>query len=215
MVDNGSHDNSVEVALRHGARVVPEPRPGIPAAAATGYDAATGDVIVRCDADTVAPEDWLAHIGSALEMDPTLDALTGSGDFYDVSTVRARLLHRAYLPSYYAAMHAAMAHPPLWGSNMALRTDLWQRVSGTVHRVDPELHDDVDLAMVLGPRLRVRHDRSLRVGVSARSLRGGAEGRRRMRRAMRTLSVNWATAPPWQRWALRLRWHRTRGSSVR
>jgi glycosyltransferase involved in cell wall biosynthesis len=205
VVDNGSRDGSARVALRHGARVVPEPAPGIPAAAATGYDAATGDVIVRCDADTVPPRWWLEHVAEAFEVDPALDALTGAGDFYDVRTLRARLLHRLYLATYYVTMHAAMAHAPLWGSNMALRADRWRAVSAAVHRADPELHDDVDLAMVLGPRLRVRYDASLRVGVSARSLRGGAEGRRRMRRAVRTLSVNWATAPPWERWALRLR----------
>ena len=215
VVDNGSTDDSASVARAGGARVVEEPRPGIPAAAATGYDAVRGDVIVRCDADTVAEPDWLARIRQAFEEDPTLEAITGSGDFYDVVTPRARLLHRFYLGTYYASMHAALAQVPLWGSNMALLTARWRAVSGQVHRIDPELHDDVDLAMVLGPALRVRYDRSLRVGVSARSLRGGAEGRRRMRRAFRTLRLNWRASPPWERWSVRLQAARRRQRGAR
>ena len=65
VVDNGSSDDSVAVAQRHGARVVHEALRGIPSAAARGYDAATGDVIVRCDADTRAPVDWLERVHRA------------------------------------------------------------------------------------------------------------------------------------------------------
>ena len=57
VVDNGSTDHSVRVALRHGARVIVEATPGIAAAASAGYDTARGDVVVRCDADTLAPPD--------------------------------------------------------------------------------------------------------------------------------------------------------------
>lgn len=208
VVDNGSADDTAAVAQAHGARVVAEHRPGIPAAAATGYDAARGDVIVRCDADSRPPADWLARIERAFAADPELDALTGSGDFYDLPVRRSPLHGRLYLWSYYLTMHAAMAHPPLWGSNMALRRRLWAQVRHTVHRTDPELHDDVDLALVLGPRLRIRYDPMLRVGVSGRSLRGGSAMRQRFVRALRTLAVNWRQLPPWSRWALRLRWDR-------
>ena len=204
VVDNNSSDHSAAVAVAHGARVVVELAPGIPAAASAGYDAARGDVIVRCDADTRPPPDWLARIEQTFADDDGLQALTGSGDFYDVSRARAATLGRAYLASYYVSMHAAMAHPPLWGSNMALRAATWRAVAGVVHRTDPELHDDVDLAFALGPTVRLRYDPSLRVGVSGRSLVGGHLARRRMRRALRTLSVNWAVAPPWERWAVRL-----------
>ncbi|WP_307793904.1 glycosyltransferase family 2 protein [Actinotalea soli] len=204
VVDNGSRDSTAEVALAHGARVVPEPARGIPAAAATGYDAARGEVVVRCDADSRPPADWLVRIARAFEDSPELEALTGSGDFYDLPPGRSRLHGRLYLWSYYVTMHAALAHRPLWGSNMAMRRSRWEAVSAEVHRTDPELHDDVDLSFVLGPRLVVRYDPTLRVGVSGRSLQGGELLRRRFRRAFRTLAVNWRDTPPWSRWAQRL-----------
>lgn len=208
VVDNGSRDDSATVATAHGARVVTEPARGIPAAASTGYDAALGDVVVRCDADTVAPPDWLERIEARFAADPALDALTGTGRFYDVGPLQAAVVGRLYLGSYYASMHAALGHPPLWGSNMAMRRSSWLRVTGTVHRTDPEVHDDADLAFALGPRTRIVHDRTLVVAVSGRSLHGRAQLRRRFARAFHTLAVNWRRMPPWRRWAERSRAHR-------
>lgn len=51
VVDNGSTDGSPEVAARHGARVVHEPRRGYGAAVHAGIEAATGDVVCVLDAD--------------------------------------------------------------------------------------------------------------------------------------------------------------------
>lgn len=56
VVDNNSTDSSAAVARRFGARVVPEPVPGIPAAAATGYDAAQGQIIASATLTVFYPE---------------------------------------------------------------------------------------------------------------------------------------------------------------
>jgi hypothetical protein len=98
----------------------------------------------------------------------------------------------------------ALAHVPLWGSSMAVRRSSWERVRGRVHRFD-DVHDDMDLAFALGPEAVIRYDRALSVGVSARSLRGTPQLRRRMQRAVTTLRLNWAVRPPWTRWRDRLR----------
>ncbi|KGM08990.1 glycosyl transferase family 2, partial [Cellulomonas bogoriensis 69B4 = DSM 16987] len=133
-----------------------------------------------------------------------LQALTGGGWFYDLPPRRRPLHGRLYLWSYTWSMYAAMARPPLWGSNMAIRRSVWLTVTDRVHRDDPEVHDDVDLSLVLGPGLRVRRDPTLVVGVDGRSLEAGPQMRRRFRRAWRTLRLNWRDSPPWRRWAHRL-----------
>ncbi|GAB3898922.1 hypothetical protein GCM10027612_57960 [Microbispora bryophytorum subsp. camponoti] len=51
VVDNGSTDGSAEVAARHGALVVTEPRPGFGAACHAGLEAATAPVVCFMDAD--------------------------------------------------------------------------------------------------------------------------------------------------------------------
>jgi glycosyltransferase involved in cell wall biosynthesis len=51
VVDNGSTDQTAEVAASHGAQVVGEPRRGFGAACWTGVQAARGEVLVFADAD--------------------------------------------------------------------------------------------------------------------------------------------------------------------
>ncbi len=205
VVDNASSDASAAVARRHGARVVLEPSPGIPAASCAGYDAARADVIARCDADSVPPLDWVERITATMTTYPELDALTGNGRFYDTPRWSVPLLRAVYLGPYYLLVHAALGHTPVWGSNMALRRRTWQEIRHLPHRGDPELHDDMDLAFALGPTRRVRYDRTLVVGISARSVRGHRQLRRRLDRAVRTMRVNWRIEPPWLRWQTRLR----------
>ena len=51
VVDNGSTDRSVELALAAGARIVVEPRPGYGSALRRGFTAARGDWLVMGDCD--------------------------------------------------------------------------------------------------------------------------------------------------------------------
>lgn len=205
VVDNASSDDSAAVAARWGAVVVQEPHVGIPAAAAAGYDAARGEIIARLDADSRPGPAWLETAVEVLVREEAVPAVTGVGRFHDLPRGTRRLVSSLYLGAYYAFCHLALAHPPLWGSCMALRRSAWLAVRESVERRDPEVHDDLDLAFGLDPRRPPRLLLGWRVGVSARSLRGRAQRRRRMARAWRTLRLNWEVAPPWDRWAQRLR----------
>ena len=204
VVDNASTDATAEVARAAGARVVREDRVGIPAAASRGYDAVEGGIIARCDADSLPPGDWLARIATVFDADPTLSAVTGAGTFYDLPPVRGQLARVFYMRGYFWGMRAAVANVPLWGSNMAVRVSAWQGVRHLVHRDDPQVHDDTDLSFQLGSTARVLYDRRLTVGVSGRTFQSPASLARRFRWARRTLEVNWAVSPPWERWTHRV-----------
>ncbi|MET4783384.1 glycosyltransferase family 2 protein [Glaciihabitans sp. UYNi722] len=71
VVDNGSTDNSAEVAVAAGAMVVHEPRRGFGSAAHAGLLAATAPIVAFCDADAsmnpadLAPLVELVSSGSA------------------------------------------------------------------------------------------------------------------------------------------------------
>ncbi|WP_431220768.1 glycosyltransferase [Leifsonia xyli] len=70
VVDNGSADDTVAVARAAGVRVIEQRLRGIWPAAAAGYDAATGDIIARLDADSRPPADWLLHLEAELVDSP-------------------------------------------------------------------------------------------------------------------------------------------------
>ncbi|WP_341537774.1 glycosyltransferase family 2 protein [Clavibacter michiganensis] len=151
VVDNASRDDSAEVAREAGARVVREPVVGIPAAASAGYDAARHEVIARLDADCVPPADWIERLGDVLAARPDVAAVTGAARFLDGPRALRGVAAVAYLGAYFVSVTLALGHPPLFGSNFALRRDAWLEVRDDVHREGTHLHDDIDLSVHLGP----------------------------------------------------------------
>ncbi|WP_083513386.1 glycosyltransferase family 2 protein [Curtobacterium luteum] len=195
VVDNGSSDDSVRVALDAGARVVHEPLRGIAAAASAGYDAATGDVIARVDADTIVPEDWLARALRWFD-DPIVTAVTGPGEFRDLGPVASAFWRTMYMRAYFVTMTAALGRPPLYGSNALFRRSAWRAVRHRVHRTDPGVHDDVDLSLQFDPRWRTVLDRTLVVTVSGSPVRDLRGLFRRTLKAQHTLVVSGLRAVP-------------------
>lgn len=204
IVDNGSTDNSRQLAQAAGVRVISEPRRGIPAAAAAGYDAAEGEIIARCDADSRPDARWVSRILENFSRNPDLDAVTGLGVFYDLPRWARTVAAAYYFGAYYAAIGAALARVPLWGSNMAMRQRVWQYASPRVHRRAPDLHDDMDLSCVLPSKAKVRLDFGLVVGVAGRSLSSPRSHLRVVRMAWRTFAARGGRRAVYRRWKERL-----------
>lgn len=206
VVDNGSSDDSAAIALAAGARVLDQPLHGIFPAAAMGYDAATGDIVARLDADSRPPVDWLLHIEAEFVDAPEIGVLTGPGVFYDGNTFVAGLGQLLYIGGYFWSMEIWLGHPPIFGSNFAMRHSVWSEVRERVHSGIRDVHDDLDLAFHLDPGVVVRYDERLTVGISARPFSTWRGFGRRIRWAFRTLRLHLPEESPWRRRAARKRW---------
>ncbi|WP_372697467.1 glycosyltransferase family 2 protein [Arthrobacter sp. JSM 101049] len=198
VVDNASTDDSAAVARAFGACVIAEPRIGIGTASSTGYDHATGSVILRLDADSVPDPGSIAAAARAFAADPLLEALTGPAHFNDGPTLLRRPALLVYLVPYYFLTGLALGHVPLFGSNMAFRRNAWLEVRNELHLADWLVHDDVDLSFHLGSRHRIGFCRSMRVGISMRPF---TDGQRllRLRRGFHTIFLHWPEEAPWVR----------------
>jgi glycosyltransferase involved in cell wall biosynthesis len=203
VVDNGSADRSVAVAEAAGARVLHQPITGIWPAAAAGYDAADSDIIARIDADSRPPVDWLAHIEAEFTSSPQIGALTGPGDFYDGNGLVTLLGQNLYIGGFFWAMSIWLGNSPVFGSNFAMRRDVWMRTRGSVHSTLRTIHDDLDLSMHLPLDVIVRLDETLRVGISARPFATWRGFGRRLNWAFLTLRLHWPEQTPWRRRAAR------------
>lgn len=199
VVDNGSTDDSVAVALAHGATVVHEPVRGIWPATAAGFDAATGDVIARLDADSVPPADWIERVERRLEASDAPTVVTGPGEFYGGNAWTRWAGSHVYIAGYFWFCGLLLGHPPVFGSNYAMRADAWPAVRAAAHRDRADVHDDLDLAWSLQPGMDVAYERTLVVGVSARPFDQWRGFLRRIRIAFRTLAVDWRSWPPLER----------------
>ncbi len=200
VVDNASRDDSAEVAREAGARVVREPVVGIPAAASAGYDAARHEVIARLDADCVPPADWIERLGDVLAARPDVAAVTGAARFLDGPRALRGVAAVAYLGAYFVSVTLALGHPPLFGSNFALRRDAWLEVRDDVPREGTHLDDDIDLSVHLGPEHRIVLDPHLGMGISMRPLTRPSTLPLRRSRGMTSLTVHWPHELPWLRW---------------
>ncbi|GAA2247286.1 C50 carotenoid glucosyltransferase CrtX [Herbiconiux moechotypicola] len=203
VVDNGSTDDTAEVARRHGATVVDEPVQGILRATAAGFDAATGAILARIDADSVPEPDWLARVEAAFTRPDAPTAYTGPGRFYDIARAGDWAGRTFYLGGYVTWMTLFLGHPPLFGSNMALTKAAWMRIRSDVHRTDRRVHDDLDITYHLLPDMTVEYDPTLVMPISGRPFYSWRGFGRRLHWAFRTIGVNLPGQWPWQRWARR------------
>jgi glycosyltransferase involved in cell wall biosynthesis len=201
VVDNGSTDDTAAVATAAGARVVVEPVRGVLHATTAGFDAATGEIIGRLDADSRPRPDWAARVEADFDADPTLDALTGGGVFYGGYAFWRFVGRWLYLGGYFVSMRLVLGRVPLFGSNFALRRQTWEDLRGRIHLDDPRAHDDLDITCVLDPYAGVDYDRALLMPVSARPFDTFDGFRRRASWAFHLLGVNLHEVP----WLTRIR----------
>jgi cellulose synthase/poly-beta-1,6-N-acetylglucosamine synthase-like glycosyltransferase len=182
---------------------------GIPSATSTGYDAARGDIIARIDADTICPPEWLAHLERRFVEQPGLDLLTGDARFYGSNPVVHRLGEALYIGGMYWSMTPYLGHPPVFGSNFAMRREVWDEIGPEFHR-EPGIHDDLDLSLHIRPWMHVEFDPALVVEISARPFATLGGLSRRVAWVVPTLRNHWPEDSPWARRAARREWREER-----
>lgn len=198
VVDNDSSDDTADVARASGAEVVSETIPGIWPAAARGYDAAMVDaqIIARLDADSRPHPDWVARLEQEFLADPALGVLTGGAEFYGTNALVRYLGAHWYIGGGRFWVNLWLGIPLVYGSNFAMRTEIWQRVRTEVDRHNARIHDDLDLTIRLREHDGVRWDRTLTMPVSARPLTTVRGLARRVWRVVPTFAASWPEGAP-------------------
>lgn len=154
VVDNNCADATARIAERYPrVRVIREPRAGVTFARTAGFDAATGDVIARIDADSIVAPDWTARIRAAFA-DGSVDAIAGGAAIAELSP-RGRFWfgwwYRGFRLWHERSIGVA---PMLYGFNSALRAPAWRAARHLVALGDDAVSEDVDVTIAL---LRTGH----------------------------------------------------------
>ena len=154
VVDNGSHDATVQIAARFsGVRIVHEPRRGIGHARSSGFDAARGDIIARIDADSLVRPDWVEAIRTIFATQ-VVDGIGGAAAIAELSP-GSRFWFRWWYRGFRLWHQRRIGvRPMLYGFNSAFRRSAWLRARPLVGADDERISEDVDVTIAL---LRTGH----------------------------------------------------------
>ncbi|HEY5350498.1 MAG TPA: glycosyltransferase [Candidatus Lustribacter sp.] len=128
VVDNGSTDGTAKLVADLGVTLLHEATPGAAAARNCGLRAATGEIVVFCDADTVPTRRWLAEMTAAFD-DPAVTLAAGQIVCYPPKTGPERYLAASGVYDVERAV-ARPSFPLAPSGNMAVRRTAALAVGG-------------------------------------------------------------------------------------
>jgi glycosyltransferase involved in cell wall biosynthesis len=146
VVDNNSTDNTIAlVKTFSGVTIINERKQGQRFAQITGMNRASGDILLRIDADTILFPKYLETLDALANSHPDIAGFTG----YGVS--RYEFIPKISIPwswMYFIFTSGYFGYSMLWGANMAIRKEYWDSIKHALI-VDDVIHEDQDLSLAL------------------------------------------------------------------
>ena len=173
VVDDGSTDDTVDVAERHGATVVRlESAHGPGTARNRGAAKAVSEVVLFLDADVLVHPDTLTRAAAHFERADGPDAVIGSYD--DTPTSRSVVSLYRNLLHHYVHQSSSEEATTFWGGCGAIRREIFDAVGGFDESYSVPSIEDIELGYRLTDAgFRIRLDKGLQVTHSKRwTLRG-------------------------------------------
>jgi len=166
VVDNGSTDESVETARRHGVGIVSCPGPSGPGAARNrGAYLAKGQILLFVDADVVVKPDTLSQVVATFQEKPDVAAVFGSYD--DRPSAQNFLSQYKNLVHHFVHQHARSEAVTFWGGCGAIRKEIFHKIGGYDQAKYPNASiEDIEMGsrmhrsgyrIVLDKQLQVKH----------------------------------------------------------
>lgn len=142
LVDDGSTDNTREIAARHpDARAIHQPNQGLSVARNVGLGAATGSIVAYTDSDCFADTHWLTHLVYQLERSGA-SAVGGPNLTPEDGWLAACVAASPGQPTHVLESDQVAEHIP--GCNMAFRREALESLNGFRPKYR-KAGDDVDL----------------------------------------------------------------------
>jgi glycosyltransferase involved in cell wall biosynthesis len=170
VVDNNSFDRTGDIARSMGAQVIVERKRGITPARNRGFNAATGDIIARCDSDTRPYPNWVELIKKSFESSDIV-GVTGTNVFYDAPIRYKKFLETSFTKVYFIGNKLLLGHEAFYGSNMAILRNVWIKSKKNMCLDDKLVHEDIDLAIHIAPFGIIAYNPDLIVGCSYRAFK--------------------------------------------
>lgn len=170
LVDNYSTDMTVKIAREFNfVDIITEKEQGILKARLSGFNKASGDLIVAIDADTLIDKDYVEKIISIFQ-DNSVSAVTGYGKSrYEYIIPNSSIF---WSWCYFTFTKAYFGYQLLWGANMAIRRKAWLESEKYVfNNGSTYIHDDQEISLALATAgFRVKLSKELTTSVDMESV---------------------------------------------
>ncbi|NTU46455.1 glycosyltransferase family 2 protein [Candidatus Roizmanbacteria bacterium] len=168
IVDNNSTDACTKIIrLYKEVILVKERIQGMSPARNKGFNTATGDILVRIDADTRLSPDWIKYVKKDFQKAHVV-GVTGPTIFYDIKRkVPISKLHNAV---YFKVLPKFYGYILLMGANMAIRKTVWEKIRNEICNDDSKIHEDIEITTHIAEHGKIVFDPHLKAEISARRL---------------------------------------------
>lgn len=169
VVDNNCTDSTVPIVKKYPlVKVVKEAKQGMIPARNKGFDSAKGEIIVKCDADSLLPRDWIKNIKKDFADNPEAVALSMPVVMYDLpGGYKSKPIFYLYMLS----PRLIIGVYPLAGPGYAIKKSSWKKVKNDICLNDKEVHEDIDLTFHVKKVGPIIHDPKTVVMSSARRIK--------------------------------------------
>lgn len=128
---------------------------GIILARNRGFDMASGDIVARCDADTILPKDWIEKIEETFEKNKSAAAVSMPVLVHDIPHFDKPLF---FFYSYMFVPRLFIGHYPLVGPSMAVKKEFWNKIENDLCKDEKKVHEDLDISFHIKKYGPVIHD---------------------------------------------------------
>jgi glycosyltransferase involved in cell wall biosynthesis len=169
VVDNNCTDKTMAIVKKYkGVKIIKEKKQGITPARNAGFNLASGDIIARCDADTITRSSWIKVIKKEF-LDSQTMGISGPVEFYDVSF--SKIFGKLHEIIYFKLLKFIYGYDFMFGSNMAITKKIWKKIKHITCQDDKKIHEDIDLSYHIAPLGKIKYVPELKSYVSARRMR--------------------------------------------
>jgi len=148
VVDNNCTDQTIFIVKKYkNIKIIKEKKQGITPARNVGFNAASGDILIKCDADSILPADWVKTIKKILSADNSIMAITQPVIFYDIplfGKMTGFMIGLFYV--YLFIPRLFIGSYPLVGPALIITKKAWNQVKNEVCLDDKLVHEDIDLS---------------------------------------------------------------------
>lgn len=169
VVDNNCTDKTIEIVKKYKEIIIiKEKIQGMIPARNIGFNYASGDILIKCDADVLIPKNFVKKIKLDFKKYQKITGVTVYINFYDSLFLRSTKL---YFDVYMWIAKITIGHYIFGGPAYAVSKKFWEMVKNEVCLDDKKVHEDIDLSIHIGKKGQILFDKSLIAYASGRRIK--------------------------------------------